>query len=537
MPFIDNRRIRFIAGVVALLFLTAPLSARGVDASTPVPEKIEVAATVAEEIRAFVHDFYYSTERETVKEYTEKADYILEFVRENIDSVVDPVGFAELVAPVAVTLELYSPDLGAQYTSALKEALSPLGLNEERLDCIMTAAKVKKYRQYMHELERFEGSPNIRTPAEEIAKYAKDSEYGAFTALELAIDLGSKDREGAALLFDAALTFFSHNADAYSNWIKLVECQKNETRRRQLQKESADERLGVGDLRKQISSATASSGSDLSLVMCLNRIFELQQLRMKVEYAESTTKTISQAESLELQKEIAPFMLEEIVEVISEPGGVTNWFNYFLETSFFAMGDLKDGARILDAYKSIVTSCANPDVMVFARDRAIRALRLLMREAKDEDAKLQVLQTLRDFVATDNRFIFYILSFFEEIDDSDVDLVLPLFNEYLSSLQSSDELVANYLTANGVKWPTENTTSATRSLRRSARVKQLRDEFETLKCILLIKQAKHEGNAQKMKAYAEEFKNLPRTNAGYYRMLPKFKELIESLNSEATSVF
>ncbi|MGN0911178.1 MAG: hypothetical protein ACI4NV_07175, partial [Thermoguttaceae bacterium] len=222
---------------------------------------------------------------------------------------------------------------------------------------------------------------------------------------------------------------------------------------------------------------------------------------------------------------------------ISEPGGVTNWSNYFLETSFFAMGDLKDGARILDAYKSIVTSCANPDVMVFARDRAIRALRLLMREAKDEDAKLQVLQTLRDFVATDNRFIFYILSFFEEIDDSDVDLVLPLFNEYLSSLQSSDELVANYLTANGVKWPTENTTSATRSLRRSARVKQLRDEFETLKCILLIKQAKHEGNAQKMKAYAEEFKNLPRTNAGYYRMLPKFKELIESLNSEATSVF
>ena len=32
MPFAYNRRLRLVAGVVALLFLAAPLSARGVDA-------------------------------------------------------------------------------------------------------------------------------------------------------------------------------------------------------------------------------------------------------------------------------------------------------------------------------------------------------------------------------------------------------------------------------------------------------------------------------------------------------------------------
>ena len=87
MPFACDRRLRLVAGVVALLFLAAPLSARGFDASTPVPEKIEVSEAVVSELDAYIDSFYESVRNDAVEEYADKAAYVFEFAIKNMDAV------------------------------------------------------------------------------------------------------------------------------------------------------------------------------------------------------------------------------------------------------------------------------------------------------------------------------------------------------------------------------------------------------------------------------------------------------------------
>ena len=201
MPFAYNRRLRLVAGVVALLFLAAPLSARGVDASTPVPEKIEVSEAVVNELDAYIDSFYESVRNDAVEEYADKAAYVFEFAIKNMDAVDNPASLVERVAPVANSLEKYSPDTGVQYLTTLRDALPPLAIEGGKFDSVMTAAKCKVYALLIkRELDKTEGTPNVKKPVHELAKLAKENEYAAFVAQEIAHTLKTKDFDAAALL-------------------------------------------------------------------------------------------------------------------------------------------------------------------------------------------------------------------------------------------------------------------------------------------------------------------------------------------------
>lgn len=531
MPFIDNRRIRFIAGVVALLFLTAPLSARGVDASTPVPEKIEVSEAVVSELDAYIDSFYESVRNDAVEEYADKAAYVFEFAIKNMDNVDNPASLVERVAPVANSLEKYSPDTGVQYLTTLRDALPPLAIEGGKFVSVMTAAKCKVYALLIkRELDKTEGTPNVKKPVHELAKLAKENEYAAFAAQEIARILKTKDSDAAALLYGATLSFINKDVDSYSSWKQFVEIEMDETLEEKLEKEALDEKLGLSDLRKKISAAT--SGKNLSFGKRLDRVLGLDELQRRVYHAKSVDKTISYKEAMELQKEIAPALTKATCLLASAPGGNVETSCYLLENALHTALALEDGDGLLDAYKTIITTCGEPEIRRLARRFAVDGLLLKMKEAKDEDAKLQVVQTLRDFVATDNLFIMSAPKFFQKIEGADLALVLPLFNEYLTSLQGSEKLVSNYIVAKGVKWHYENSMTMKRRDNKRERVKRLRDEYEALGYLLRIKESLYEGDTQKAELLAEQFEAVSSLNESVKKMTPQVKELIEGPKPE-----
>ena len=534
MPFIDNRRIRFIAGVVALLFLTAPLSARGVDASTPVPEKIEVSEAVVNELDAYIDSFYESVRNDAVEEYADKAAYVFEFAIKNMDAVDNPASLVERVAPVANSLEKYSPDTGVQYLTTLRDALPPLAIEGGKFVSVMTAAKCKVYALLIkRELDKTEGTPNVKKPVHELAKLAKENEYAAFAAQEIARILKTKDSDAAALLYGATLSFINKDVDSYSSWKQFVEIEMDETLEEKLEKEALDEKLGLSDLRKKISAAT--SGKNLSFGKRLDRVLGLDELQRRVYHAKSVDKTISYKEAMELQKEIAPALTKATCLLASAPGGNVETSCYLLENALHTALALEDGDGLLDAYKTIITTCGEPEIRRLARRFAVDGLLLKMKEAKDEDAKLQVVQTLRDFVATDNLFIMSAPKFFQKIEGADLALVLPLFNEYLTSLQGSEKLVSNYIVAKGVKWHYENSMTMKRRDNKRERVKRLRDEYEALGYLLRIKESLYEGDTQKAELLAEQFEAVSSLNESVKKMTPQVKELIEGPKPEMGS--
>ena len=518
MPFAYNRRLRLVAGVVALLFLAAPLSARGVDASTSVPEKIEVSEAVVSELDAYIDSFYESVRHDAVEEYADKAAYVFEFAIMNMDAVDNPASLVERVAPVANSLEKYSPDTGVQYLTTLRDALPPLAIEGGKFDSVMTAAKCKVYALLIkRELDKTEGTPNVKKPVHELAKLAKENEYAAFAAQEIARILKTTDSDAAALLYGATLSFINKDVDSYSSWKQFVEIEMDETLEEKLEKEALNEKLGLSDLRKKISAATASSGKNLSFGKRLNRVLELERLQRSVFHAKSVDKTISPKEATELQKEIAPALTKETCLLASA-----------LHTALA----LEDGDVLLDAYKTIITTCGEPEIRRLARRFAVDGLLLKMKGAKDEDAKLQVVQTLRDFVATDNLFIMSAPKFFQKIEGADLALVLPLFNEYLTSLQGSEKLVSNYIVAKGVKWHYGNDMTSKRRENKRERVKRLRDEYEALGYLLRIKESLYEGDTRKAELLAEQFEAVSSLNESVKKMTPQVKELIEGPKSE-----
>lgn len=531
MPFIDNRRIRFIAGVVALLFLAAPLSARGVDASTPVPEKIEVSEAVVSELDAYIDSFYESVRNDAVEEYADKAAYVFEFAIKNMDNVDNPASLVERVAPVANSLEKYSPDTGVQYLTTLRDALPPLAIEGGKFVSVMTAAKCKVYALLIkRELDKTEGTPNVKKPVHELAKLAKENEYAAFAAQEIARILKTKDSDAAALLYGATLSFINKDVDSYSSWKQFVEIEMDETLEEKLEKEALDEKLGLSDLRKKISAATA--GKNLSFGKRLDRVLGLDELQRRVYHAKSVDKTISYKEAMELQKEIAPALTKETCLLVSAPGGNVETSCYLLENALHTALALEDGDGVLDAYKTIITTSGDPKIRRLARRFAVDGLLLQMKKAKDEDAKLQVVQTLRDFVATDCLFIMSAPKFFQKIEGADLALVLPLFNEYLTSLQGSEKLVSNYIVAKGVKWHYGNDMTSKQRENKRERVKRLRDEYEALGYLLRIKESLYEGDTQKAELLAEQFEAVSSLNESVKKMTPQVKELIEGPKPE-----
>ena len=533
MPFAYDRRLRLVAGVVALLFLAAPLSARGVDASTPVPEKIEVSEAVVSELDAYIDSFYESVRNDAVEEYADKAAYVFEFAIMNMDAVDNPASLVERVAPVANSLEKYSPDTGVQYLTTLRDALPPLAIEGGKFDSVMTAAKCKVYALLIkRELDKTEGTTNVKKPVHELAKLAKENEYAAFAAQEIARILKTKDSDAAALLYGATLSFINRDVDSYSSWKQFVEIEMDENLEEKLEKEALDEKLGLSDLRKKISAATASSGKNLSFGKRLNRVLELERLQRSVFHAKSVDKTISPKEATELQKEIAPALTKETCLLASAPGGNLETSRYLLENALHTALALEDGDVLLDAYKTIITTCGEPEIRRLARRFAVDGLLLKMKGAKDEDAKLQVVQTLRDFVATDNLFIMSAPKFFQKIEGADLALVLPLFNEYLTSLQGSEKLVSNYIVAKGVKWHYGKDMTGKRRENKRERAKRLRDEYEALGYLLRIKESIYEGDTQKAKLLAEQFEAVSSLNESVKKMTPQVKELIEGPKSE-----
>lgn len=531
MPFIDNRRIRFIAGVVALLFLTAPLSARGVDASTPVPEKIEVSEAVVTELDAYINSFFESVRKGAAEEYADKATYVFEFAIKNMDNVDNPASLVERVAPVANSLEKNSPDMGVQYMTALRDALPPLAIEGRKFDSVMTAAKCHVYAILIkRELDKTEGTPNVKKPVHELAKLAKENEYAAFAAQQIAHTLKTKDSDAAALLYDATLSFINKDVGSYASWKKLVELEMDETLVEKLEREARDEKAGLSDLRKKISAAT--SGKNLSFGKRLDRVLGLDELQRRVYHAKSVDKTISYKEAMELQKEIAPALTKETCLLVSAPGGNVETSCYLLENALHTALALEDGDGVLDAYKTIITTSGDPKIRRLARRFAVDGLLLQMKKAKDEDAKLQVVQTLRDFVATDCLFIMSAPEFFQKIEGADLAVVLPLFNEYLTSLQGSEKLVSNYIVAKGVKWHYENNLTMKRRDNKRERVKRLRDEYEALGYLLRIKESLYEGDTQKAELLAEQFEAVSSLNESVKKMTPQVKELIEGPKPE-----
>lgn len=531
MPFIDNRRIRFIAGVVALLFLTAPLSARGVDASTPVPEKIEVSEAVVTELDAYINSFFESVRKGAAEEYADKATYVFEFAIKNMDNVDNPASLVERVAPVANSLEKNSPDMGVQYMTALRDALPPLAIEGRKFDSVMTAAKCHVYAILIkRELDKTEGTPNVKKPVHELAKLAKENEYAAFAAQQIAHTLKTKDSDAAALLYDATLSFINKDVGSYASWKKLVELEMDETLVEKLEREARDEKAGLSDLRKKISAAT--SGKNLSFGKRLDRVLGLDELQRRVYHAKSVDKTISYKEAMELQKEIAPALTKETCLLVSAPGGNVETSCYLLENALHTALALEDGDGVLDAYKTIITTSGDPKIRRLARRFAVDGLLLQMKKAKDEDAKLQVVQTLRDFVATDCLFIMSAPEFFQKIEGADLAVVLPLFNEYLTSLQGSEKLVSNYIVAKGVKWHYENNLTMKRRDNKRERVKRLRDEYEALGYLLRIKESLYEGDTRKAELLAEQFEAVSSLSESFKKMTPQVKELIEGPKSE-----
>lgn len=531
MPFIDNRRIRFIAGVVALLFLTAPLSACGVDASTPVPEKIEVSEAVVTELDAYINSFFESVRKGAAEEYADKATYVFEFAIKNMDNVDNPASLVERVAPVANSLEKNSPDMGVQYMTALRDALPPLAIEGRKFDSVMTAAKCHVYAILIkRELDKTEGTPNVKKPVHELAKLAKENEYAAFAAQQIAHTLKTKDSDAAALLYDATLSFINKDVGSYASWKKLVELEMDETLVEKLEREARDEKAGLSDLRKKISAAT--SGKNLSFGKRLDRVLGLDELQRRVYHAKSVDKTISYKEAMELQKEIAPALTKETCLLVSAPGGNVETSCYLLENALHTALALEDGDGVLDAYKTIITTSGDPKIRRLARRFAVDGLLLQMKKAKDEDAKLQVVQTLRDFVATDCLFIMSAPEFFQKIEGADLAVVLPLFNEYLTSLQGSEKLVSNYIVAKGVKWHYENNLTMKRRDNKRERVKRLRDEYEALSYLLRIKESLYEGDTRKAELLAEQFEAVSSLSESFKKMTPQVKELIEGPKSE-----
>lgn len=531
MLFAYNRRLRLVAGVVALLFLAAPLSARGVDASTPIPEKIDVSEAVVTELDAYINSFFESVRKGAVEEYADKATYVFEFAIKNMDNVDNPASLVERVAPVANSLEKYSPDTGVQYLTTLRDALPPLAIEGRKFDSVMTAAKCHVYAILIkRELDKTEGTPNVKKPVHELAKLAKENEYAAFAAQEIARILKTKDSDAAALLYGATLSFINKDVDSYSSWKQFVEIEMDETLEEKLEKEALDEKLGLSDLRKKISAAT--SGKNLSFGKRLDRVLGLDELQRRVYHAKSVDKTISYKEAMELQKEIAPALTKATCLLASAPGGNVETSCYLLENALHTALALEDGDGLLDAYKTIITTCGEPEIRRLARRFAVDGLLLKMKEAKDEDAKLQVVQTLRDFVATDCLFIMSAPKFFQKIEGADLALVLPLFNEYLTSLQGSEKLVSNYIVAKGVKWHYGNDMTSKQRENKRERVKRLRDEYEALGYLLRIKESLYEGDTQKAELLAEQFEAVSSLNESVKKMTPQVKELIEGPKPE-----
>lgn len=531
MLFAYNRRLRLVAGVVALLFLAAPLSARGVDASTPIPEKIDVSEAVVTELDAYINSFFESVRKGAVEEYADKATYVFEFAIKNMDNVDNPASLVERVAPVANSLEKYSPDTGVQYLTTLRDALPPLAIEGRKFDSVMTAAKCHVYAILIkRELDKTEGTPNVKKPVHELAKLAKENEYAAFAAQEIARILKTKDSDAAALLYGATLSFINKDVDSYSSWKQFVEIEMDETLEEKLEKEALDEKLGLSDLRKKISAAT--SGKNLSFGKRLDRVLGLDELQRRVYHAKSVDKTISYKEAMELQKEIAPALTKETCLLVSAPGGNVETSCYLLENALHTALALEDGDGVLDAYKTIITTSGDPKIRRLARRFAVDGLLLQMKKAKDEDAKLQVVQTLRDFVATDCLFIMSAPKFFQKIEGADLALVLPLFNEYLTSLQGSEKLVSNYIVAKGVKWHYGNDMTSKQRENKRERVKRLRDEYEALGYLLRIKESLYEGDTQKAELLAEQFEAVSSLNESVKKMTPQVKELIEGPKPE-----
>ncbi len=150
--------------MVSLFFLSIPLAARAVDASTPVPARLEVSEAIVSELDSYVNSFFESVKNGTIKEYIEKADYIFEFVIKNMDAVDDPALLVEIVGSVANTLEKYSPNAGVDYMTALRDALPPLAIEGRKFDYVMTAAKCEVYEILIRrEIDKFEGTPNVKS--------------------------------------------------------------------------------------------------------------------------------------------------------------------------------------------------------------------------------------------------------------------------------------------------------------------------------------------------------------------------------------
>ena len=122
--------------------------------------------------------------------------------------------------------------------------------------------------------------------------------------------------------------------------------------------------------------------------------------------------------------------------------------------------------------------------------------------------------------------------FFQKIEGADLALVLPLFNEYLTSLQGSEKLVSNYIVAKGVKWHYGNDMTSKQRENKRERVKRLRDEYEALGYLLRIKESIYEGDTQKAKLLAEQFEAVSSLSESFKKMTPQVKELIEGPKSE-----
>lgn len=533
MSFADNRNIRLLGGLVSLFFLSIPLAVRTVGASTPVPTRLEVSEAVVSELDSYVNSFFESVKNGTIKEYTEKADYIFEFVIKNMDAVDDPALLVEIVGSVANTLEEYSPNAGVDYMTALREALPPLAIEGWKFDYVMTAAKCEVYEILIRrEIDKFEGTPNVKKPTQELAKLAKENEYAAFVAHGLAELLKSRDSDASLILYDAMLSFINKTPDAYPNWKMRVECEIDGSVAEKLEKEMRDEKPGLDELRKKISAANALSGDNQSYGTHLDRVLGLGVLQRRVYHAESMDKTISHKQAMELQKEIASVLMRETLLMAGALGGLSETNGYLLENALHTALALDDGVGLLDAYKTIITTCGDRRLRSIARRYAVDGLIMQMKEAKDAAAKLQVVQTLRDFMATDNLFVMSAPDFFQKVDGADVGLVFPLFKEYLTSLQGTNDLVVNFIVAKGVKWHNDNSMTMKQRDRRRSRGEELREEYETLGYILQIKEAMYEGDTQKAEMLVERFENVSDLSGYFKKKLPQVKGLIKSPETE-----
>ncbi len=138
-------------------------------------------------------------------------------------------------------------------------------------------------------------------------------------------------------------------------------------------------------------------------------------------------------------------------------------------------------------------------------------------------------------MATDSLFIMSASAFFQKVDATDVRLVFPLFKEYLTSLEGTNDLVVNFIVAKGVKWHNDNSMTMKQRDRRRSRGEGLREGYEALGYILQIKEAMYEGDAQKAEMLAQQLENVSGVSGYFKKMLPQAKELIKSSESQTES--